>query len=61
MYIQDKKKPQRIVIIASWIIGVDQVSVAQMYNDLSLKKTDQILNDSDRPLHLTSLSSPDVF
>ena len=28
-----------------------QVSVAQLYNDLSLKKTEQILNDSTHLLH----------
>ena len=53
MYIQDQKKLQRIVKIASRIIGVDQISVAQLHNDLSLKKIDQILNDSTHPLHLT--------
>ena len=36
MYIQDKKKLQRIVKIASRIIGVDQVSVTQLHNDLRL-------------------------
>ena len=51
MYIQGQKKLQRIVKIASRIIGVDQVS------DLSLKKIDQILYDSTHPLHLTFLRS----
>lgn len=40
------QKLQRIVKIASRIIGGDQVSVAQLYNNLSLKKNNQILNDS---------------
>lgn len=45
------------VKIASRIIGVDQVSVAQSHNDLSLKKIDQILNDSTHPLDLTFIRS----
>uniref|UniRef100_A0A671TU97 Reverse transcriptase domain-containing protein n=1 Tax=Sparus aurata TaxID=8175 RepID=A0A671TU97_SPAAU len=57
MYIQDQKKLQRVVKIASRIIGVDQVSVAQLHNDLSLNKIDQILNDSTHPLHLSFLRS----
>ena len=52
MYTQDQKKLQRIIKVASRIIGVDQVSVAQLYNDLSLKKIDQIQNDLTHPLHL---------
>ena len=40
MYFQDQKKLQRVVKIASRIIGVDQVSVAQLHSDLSLNKID---------------------
>ena len=57
MDIQDQKKLLRIVKIASKIIGVDQISVALLHNDLSLKKIDQILNDSTHTLHLMFLSS----
>ena len=39
------------------IIGVDHVSVAQLYNNLSLKKTEQIINDSTHPLHQNFLKS----
>jgi len=57
MYIKDQNKLQRIVKTASKIIGVDQVSVAQLYNNLSLKKTEQIINDSTHPLHQNFLKS----
>ena len=57
VYIKDQKKLQRIVQTASKIIGVDRVSVAQLYNDLSLRETEQILNDSTHPLHQKFLRS----
>ena len=42
-YIKDQKKLQRIVQTASKIIGVDQVSVAQLYMT-SIKKIKKIPN-----------------
>jgi len=49
MYIKDQNKLQQIVKTACTIIGVDHVSLAQLYNDLSLKNTEQILNDPTHP------------
>ena len=36
---------------AGRIIGIDQLSAAQLYRDLIVKKADQILNDPTHPLH----------
>uniref|UniRef100_A0A9J7XIF0 Reverse transcriptase domain-containing protein n=1 Tax=Cyprinus carpio carpio TaxID=630221 RepID=A0A9J7XIF0_CYPCA len=51
MHVKDQKKLQRMIKMASRIIGIDQVSVAQLYNELISKKTDQILNDPTHPLY----------
>ena len=51
MHVKDQKRLQRMIKMASKIIGLDQVSAAQLYNELILKKTDQILNDPTHPLH----------
>ena len=51
MRVQDHAKLQRMIKTASRIIGVDQVSAAELYDHLILKKADQILNDPTHPLH----------
>ena len=37
VHIQDQKKLQQIVEIVSRIVGVNQIFVAQLFNDLTLK------------------------
>lgn len=57
MHVKDQGKLQRMIKMASRIIGIDQVSVAQLYNELILKKTDQILKDPAHPLHYKFMRS----
>lgn len=54
---KDQKKLQHTVKAASGIIRIDQVSVAQRFNDLCISKTQQTLNDPTHPLHQFFLES----
>ncbi len=57
MHVQEHKKLQRIIKMASRVIGVDQTSAEDLYNELILRKMDQILTDTTHPLHPKFLRS----
>ena len=48
---QDQCKLQRMIKMASRVIGCDQMSAAQLCKDLILSKAERILNDPTHPLH----------
>ncbi|KAK0146668.1 RNA-directed DNA polymerase from mobile element jockey [Merluccius polli] len=55
--VQNQKKLQRIIKSASRVIGVDQASTIQLYNELILGKMEHILADPTHPLFPTFVRS----
>ena len=48
---QDQDKLQRMIKMASRVIGCNQMSAAQLCEDLILSKAERILSDPTHPLH----------
>lgn len=50
MHAKDHKILQYVTKLSSRVIEVDQVSAAQLYHELIIKKMNEILVDSTHPL-----------